>query len=39
MGRNSKFSKEEKIEICKAYKTGKGSFGSLAKNIVQPFWC
>lgn len=33
MGRNSNFSKEVKIEVCEAYKAGKGSFESLARSI------
>jgi transposase-like protein len=33
MGQNSKFSKEDKIKVCKAYKAGKENYMSLAKNI------
>ena len=33
MGRKSKFSKEVKINACKKYKAGKGSFGSIAKKV------
>ena len=33
MGRKSKFSKEEKINACKKYKVGKGTFGSIAKEL------
>ena len=33
MGRKSKFSKEVKINACKKYKAGKGSFGSIAKEL------
>ncbi|SIO07113.1 hypothetical protein SAMN02745945_01738, partial [Peptoclostridium litorale DSM 5388] len=33
MGRKPKFSKEEKIKVCEAYKAGEGSYKSLAKSI------
>ena len=33
MGRKSKFSKEVKINACKKYKAGKGTFGSIAKEV------
>ena len=33
MGRKSKFSKKVKINACKKYKAGKGSFGSIAKEV------
>ena len=33
MGRKSKFSKEVKINACIKYKAGKGSFGSIAKEV------
>ena len=33
MGRKSKFSKEVKINACKKYKAGKGSFSSVAKEV------
>lgn len=33
MGRNYKFSKEEMIEACKDYQSGKGSFNSISKNL------
>jgi len=33
MGRKSKFSKEIKIKACEEYKSGKGSFASIAENI------
>lgn len=33
MGRNSKFSKEEKIEACERYRNGEGSFKSIEKEI------
>ena len=33
MGRKSKFSKEVKINACKKYKAGKGSFSSVAKDV------
>lgn len=33
MGRKAKFSKEIKITACKKYKAGKGSFGSIAKEV------
>ena len=37
MGRNLKYSREEKIRVCKAYDNGKGSFRSLAKEIETAF--
>lgn len=33
MGRKSKFSKEVKVNACKKYKAGKGSFVSVAKEV------
>lgn len=33
MGRKAKFSKEVKIAACEKYKAGKGSFGSIAKEV------
>ena len=33
MGRKSKFSKEVKIAACEKYKAGKGTFGSIAKEV------
>lgn len=33
MGRKAKFSKEVKIKACEKYKAGKGSFGSIAKEV------
>lgn len=33
MGRRRKYSKEVKIEACEEYIAGKGSFGSISKNI------
>ena len=33
MGRKAKFSKEVKIAACEKYKVGKGSFGSVAKEV------
>ena len=44
MGRNPKFSKEEKIKVCEAYKAGQGSYKSLAKSIGAAYitvkkWC
>ena len=33
MGRKAKFSKEVKIKACEKYRKGKGSFGSIAKEV------